>query len=129
MKDYEIDVDWSSFEKPLTFKDKEDIRKDKNKLACAGQSSTVSLDEIAYSMKYYAGKYAKHLPNIRLYRFNIVNFKIPRAVLTLKHVPLGVGTPLHPYFDQICMWYKIAPIQLSPHSCNHTLYVVQGREI
>ncbi|GES85396.1 uncharacterized protein LOC108223109 [Rhizophagus clarus] len=41
---------------------------------------------------------------------------IPRTVLTPRRVSSGVGAPLHNYFEKICKWFDIAPIQLSPNS-------------
>lgn len=56
------------------------------------------------------------LEEMRAHRFDIGNHKIPRTVLTPRHVSLGVGAPLHGYFEKICKLFDVAPIQLSPNS-------------
>lgn len=54
---------------------------------------------------------------MRLHLFNYdLEFRIPRVVLSPKLVALGVSAPLHPFFKDICEWFDIAPIQLSPNN-------------
>lgn len=69
-------------------------------------------------MDYYEqeGTAVVPLEEMRPHRFDIGNHRIPRTVLTPRHVSLGVGAPLHDYFEKICKWFDIAPIQLSPKS-------------
>ena len=51
-------------------------------------------------------------------------------MLTPRHIFLGVGALLHTYFEQICEWFDIAPIQLSPNSYKLTagLYILYKGE-
>lgn len=50
--------------------------------------------------------------------------------MTARHVPLGVGAPLHDYFEQISNWFEVAPIQLSPNSYRlaAALYILYHEE-
>lgn len=70
-------------------------------------------------MKYYnqEGKFTKPLLEMRPYIFNYdPEFRIPRVILSPKLVGLGVSAPLHPYFRDMCEWFDIVTIQLSPNS-------------
>lgn len=73
---------------------KERLRKEAGKLSCVGQHSTAKNSEIRKAMKCYGqqGKYVKPPPHLRPYRFDIDNLRVPRAVLTVMHIPYGVGT-------------------------------------
>ena len=63
-------------------------------------------------MDYYEQKGTAVVPleEMRAHRFDIGNCRIPRIVLTPRHVSLGVGAPLHEYFEAICEWFDVAPI-------------------
>lgn len=69
-------------------------------------------------MDYYEqeGTAGVPLEEMRAHLFDIWNHRIPRTVLTPRHVSLGGGAPLHDYFEKICKWFDVAPIQLSPNS-------------
>nr|XP_017252682.1 PREDICTED: uncharacterized protein LOC108223109 [Daucus carota subsp. sativus] len=62
------------------------------------------------------GKAVVHKDGMRPHRFDKENIRIPRMVTTLRHVPLGVTAPLPSYYVDLCDWFKVAPIQLSPNS-------------
>ena len=53
---------------------------------------------------------------MRPHRFDRENIRIPRMVTTLRHVPLGVTAPLPQYYVDLCDWFEVTPIQLSPNS-------------
>lgn len=113
---HELDIDWGN--EVFSEKEKSDMRRRQNRLACVGLVSTISAEEVDWVMRYYGqeGIFAKPLEQMRPHIFNYgAEFRIPRMVLTPKLVALGVGAPLHPYFRAISDWYEIAPIQLSPN--------------
>ena len=87
-------------------------------MSCVDLSSTISYDELDWVMDYYEqeGTAVVPLAKMKPHRFDIRNHRIPRMVLTPRHVSLGVGAPLHPYFEKIWKWFDQAPIQLSPNS-------------
>ena len=62
------------------------------------------------------GKAVVPKDGMRPHRFDRENIRIPRMVTTLRHVPLGVTAPLPSYYVDLCDWFKVAPIQLSPNS-------------
>ena len=102
----------------LSSKMVEEIKKNKGKLSCVDQPSSLSWEELEWTMAYYEQKGTAVVPleEMRAHRFDIGNYRIPRLVLTPRHVSLGVGAPLHEYFEAICEWFDVAPIQLSPNS-------------
>lgn len=118
LKKYALDLDWNEYTKVPFKRNKERLRKEAGKLSCVGQHSLAKNDEVRRVMKYYAheGKYVRPPPHLRPHRFDIGNIWIPRDVLTVMHIPYGVGAPLHPWLRQLCNWFKIEPIQLSPNS-------------
>lgn len=50
-----------------------------------------------------------------MHLFNIRGLPTPKMVLTPQLVELGLGSPMHPFFELID-FYKLAPIQLSLNS-------------
>lgn len=113
------DVNFGQYEDLMTDSEKKVLRKRNKKMICVGMSSTASPTEVEWAMKYYdmEGTWACPPNHMRPHRFDYgPDFKIPRSVLTLKHLALGVGAPLHPYYRDIVEWYDVAPIQLSPNS-------------
>ncbi|KAK1403105.1 hypothetical protein POM88_002710 [Heracleum sosnowskyi] len=114
----EIDLDWGQYKDTLSEAEKRRLRKQNNKLFCVAMSSTVSVEEITWSMTYYQmeGKWARPPSLMRPHIFKWPEpFKTPRMVTSPKLMALGVGAPLHPYLKSILQWYDIAPIQLSPN--------------
>ena len=119
VEEWEEDVDWTEYEDmELSFKMVEEIKKNKGKLSCVDQPSSLSWEELEWTMAYYEQKGTAVVPleEMRAHRFDIGNYRIPRLVLTPRHVSLGVGAPIHEYFEVICEWFDVAPIQLSPNS-------------
>ena len=120
IEEWERDIDWEEHggKDLLSCKFFEEIKKIKGKLSCVDESSTISWEELAWLIAYYEqkGKAVVPLPDIKPHRFDIGNHRIPRIMLTPKHVCLGVGAPMHSYYEDICNWYDLAPIQLSPNS-------------
>ena len=119
VEEWEEDVDWTEYEDmELSNKMVEEIKKSKGKLSCVDQPSTLSWEELEWTMDYYEqeGTAVVPLEEMRAHCFDIGNYRIPRTVLTPRHVSLGVGAPLHNYFEKICKWFDVAPIQLSPNS-------------
>lgn len=57
-----MDIDWSSYEEFLIPKEIKEIGIKKGKLACFGQSSTISDEVIIFVMRYYDQK-GKYMPN------------------------------------------------------------------
>lgn len=53
---------------------------------------------------------------MRMHLFDIKRLPTPRMMLTPQLVELGLGSPMHPFLQQLIDFYKIAPIQLSPNS-------------
>ena len=119
IEEWEEDVDWSEYgDMELSSTMVEEIKKNRGKLNCVDQPSTLSWEELEWTMDYYDQKGTAVVPleEMRAHRFDIGNCRIPRMVLTPRHISLGAGVPLHPYFEQILEWFDIAPIQLSPNS-------------
>ena len=81
----------------------ENIKKNKGKLNCIDQSSTLSWEELEWVMDYYEQKGTAVVPleEMMAHRFDIGNYRIPRTVLTPRHISPGVGAPLHEYFEAI----------------------------
>lgn len=96
----------------ISFKMAEEIKKNKGKLSCVDQSSTISWEELEWVMDYYEheGTVVVPLEEMRPHHFDIGNHRIPRMILTPRHFILGVGAPLHGYFEKICKWFDLAPI-------------------
>ncbi|KAK1352367.1 hypothetical protein POM88_053306 [Heracleum sosnowskyi] len=117
LKPQDVDIDWSQHG-PLSKREMDVARKNAGTFACVNMSSTIPERDIKKIMHFYSqeGSYAKPHPDMRPHRFDIDNITVPRAVVTDRHIPLGVGAPLHPWLRQIVDWYQIAPIQLSPNS-------------
>ena len=87
-------------------------------MSCVDQDSYISWDELEWLQDYYhmQGKSVVPKEGMRPHRFDKENIRIPRMVTTLRHVPLGVTAPLPSYYVDLCNWFKVAPIQLSPNS-------------
>ena len=87
-------------------------------MSCVDQESLISWDELEWLQDYYhmQGKSVVPKAGMRPHRFDKENIRIPRMVTTLRHVPLGVTAPLPQYYVDMCDWFKVAPIQLSPNS-------------
>ncbi|KAK1388967.1 hypothetical protein POM88_017145 [Heracleum sosnowskyi] len=117
LKPQDVDIDWTQHG-PLSKREMDITRKEAGTFACVNMSSTIPERDIKKIMQFYSqdGSYAKPHPDMRPHRFDIDNIRVPRAVVTDRHIPLGVGAPLHPWLRQIVDWYQIAPIQLSPNS-------------
>lgn len=113
-------MEWTNYEEfgPLSTKIIEEIKKREEKLACVDQDTKIGWEELEWVMQFYEqeGKAVVPLPGKRPHRFDIGNHRIPRTVLTPRHVSHGVGAPFHDYFEKICKWFDFAPIQLSPNS-------------
>ena len=62
------------------------------------------------------GKSVVPKEGMRSHRFDKDNIRIPRMVTTLRHVPLGVTSPLPKYYVDLCDWFEVVAIQLSPNS-------------
>lgn len=104
IKEWEKNVDWGKYEDVnLSQKMIEEIKKNEGKMSCVDLSSTISYDELDWVMDYYEqeGTAVVPLAKMKPHRFDIRNHRIPRMVLTPRHVSLGVGAPLHPYFEKI----------------------------
>ena len=87
-------------------------------MSCVDQDSYISWDELEWLQDYYhmQGKSVVPKEGMRPHRFDRENIRIPRMVTTLRHVPLRVTAPLPQYYVDLCDWFKVAPIQLSPNS-------------
>lgn len=71
--------------------------------------------------------------NMRMHRFNTPGLPTPRMVITNRLADLGFGCPLHPFLHEMCEFYNIASIQLSPNSYRlaigvYMMYVNLGYE-
>lgn len=69
-------------------------------------------------MEYYNldGKFMRSCRMMRMYIFNISGLPTPRMVITNCLTDFGLGVYFIIFFHEICEFYNIAPIQLSPNS-------------
>nr|XP_017224627.1 PREDICTED: uncharacterized protein LOC108200871 isoform X2 [Daucus carota subsp. sativus] len=120
IEEWEEDIDWKALPDNETLSPRavEAIKRRAGKLACVDQDSLISWDELEWLQDYYhmQGKSVVPKEGMRPHRFDKENIRIPRMVTTLRHVPLGVTAPLPQYYVDMCDWFKVAPIQLSPNS-------------
>ena len=120
IEEWEEDIDWKALPDNETLSPRavEAIKRRAGKMSCVDQDSLISWDELEWLQDYYhmQGKSVVPKEGMRPHRFDKENIRIPRMVTTLRHVPLGVTAPLPQYYVDMCDWFKVAPIQLSPNS-------------
>ena len=117
---WEKDIDWDTLSDNETLSPRavEAIKRRAGRMSCVDQDSFISWDELEWLQDYYymQGKSVVPKEGMRPHRFDRENIRIPRMVTTLRHVPLGVTAPLPQYYIDLCGWFEVAPIQLSPNS-------------
>lgn len=120
IESWEEDLEWDTIPNADTLSPKtvESMKKKADKMSCVNQDSYISWDELEWIQDYYhmEGKSVVPKEGMRPHRFDRENIRIPRMVTTLRHVPLGVTAPLPKYYVDLCEWFQVAPIQLSPNS-------------
>ncbi|KAL1831404.1 hypothetical protein ACET3Z_001055 [Daucus carota] len=114
----DVDCDALSDNETLSPRAVEAIKRRAGKMSCVDQDFFISWDELEWLQAYYhmEGKSVVPKDGMRPHRFDKENIRIPRMVTTLRHEPLGVTAPLPQYYVNLCDWFKVAPIQLSPNS-------------
>ena len=88
-------------------------------LSCKNLSTSLKLKTLAEAVEQYQieGRVILPQPHMRCYRFNHKENggRPPRMVLSTSLLELGVSSPLHPFIREVCEYFKVAPIQISPN--------------
>ena len=88
-------------------------------LACRDQSTTLDEEGFSELVEQYRleGRIVLPKSHMRCYRFNHPenSGRILRMVLSTNSLRVGVAWPLHPFLQDVCEAYHLAPIQINPN--------------